>query len=1508
MTPGLYDPSFEHDGCGVAFVASIDGERSHDIVAMGIEALVNLGHRGASGWDPDSGDGAGILLQLPDAFLRRVGPRGLPPAYGVGMAFLPIDDEARARCVRLVADACAREGVRLLGWRDVPVDPSVIGTAARAAMPYVAQFFVSANGLRDDALERRLYVLRRVIETASAATVAARADRIYVCSLSSRVLVYKGMLLANQMVGFYPDLADAQVASALALVHARFSTNVLPRWELAQPMRMSAHNGEINTLRGNVAWMRARASKFHSPLFGSDIAKLGDVLDADGSDSSQFDNALELLVEAGRPIEHAMIMMIPQAWEHHQHMGESLHAFYEFHASVLEPWDGPAAIAFTDGRVIGATLDRNGLRPARYVVTDDGLVVLSSEAGVLDIAPHRLTQSWRLEPGKLLLVDTAGGRILSDRSCKEELASAHPYRRWIDEGTVHLAELEAPSAPPPEPDPGSLLVRHQSFGYTDEDLRLVLTPMAAVGDEPVGSMGNDTPLAVLSDLHVPLFGYFKQLFAQVTNPPIDPIRERLVMSLTSSLGAGGNLLEQGPAQAKRLELPHPVLTNADMATLRHVTQRAFPTATVDATFPRRDGAAGLGPALERLCEAASARLSAGATVLVLSDRRADAEHVAIPSLLATSAVHHHLLAERTRTGIGLVVESGEPREVMHLALLVGFGAEAVNPYLALESVHELLRRGLLGSEVDAAHAERNVVEALCKGLRKTIAKMGISTVQSYCGAQVFEAIGIAPEVIDRWFCGTPSRIGGVGLDVIAAEALARHDRAYPVRQVGEPVLELGGRYQWRRDGERHAWNPETIAMLQHAVATGDADLYAAYAARIDDESGARQTLRGMLAMRPAGPPVPLEEVEPVSSIVRRFATGAMSLGSLSPEAHETIAIAMNRLGGRSNTGEGGEDARRFVPDANGDLRRSAIKQVASARFGVTAHYLVNADELQIKIAQGAKPGEGGQLPGHKVDEYIASLRHSTPGVGLISPPPHHDIYSIEDLAQLILDLKTVNPRARVSVKLVAEVGVGTVAAGVAKARADLIVVSGHDGGTGASPLSSISHAGIPWELGLAEAQQVLQRNGLRSRVVLQTDGQLKTGRDVVVAALLGAEEFGFSTAALVASGCVMMRACHLNTCPVGIATQDPALRARFEGRAERIVALMEFLAGDVRARMAELGLRRFDDIVGRTDLLEVTGAPEHWKARGLDLSALLWSEGADAPRRRTTSQDHGLGRSLDHTLLELARGALDGGETVRIKLDVVNRHRSVGAMLSGEVARRHGPAGLPDDAVRIELAGVAGQSLGAWLAHGITIVVTGAANDHVGKGLSGGRVVVRPPDDVGYVPEENIVVGNVALYGATSGEAYLRGIAGERFAVRNSGAFAVVEGVGDHGCEYMTGGVVVVLGRTGRNFAAGMSGGVAYVLDTEGRLATRCNPEMVELEAVAEPEDVTMLRTLVERHRDWTGSALASRLLTDWPAAVGRFVRVMPVEYRLALGRGGSTRVALAPSPASLLASPVGSR
>jgi len=1481
---GLYDPRFDHDACGVAFVARIAGGPSHEVVASGIEALVNLGHRGACGADPDTGDGAGILIQLPDAFLRRVSRLSLPAAgaYGVGIAFLPADAEDRARCEAITADACHDEGLRVLGWRDVPVEPSAIGATARDALPVIRQLFVAAIGFSGDALERRLYVLRRVIERRAAEAGHGRSS-FHWASLSSRTLIYKGMLTAAQLAAFYPDLREADVASSLALVHARFSTNVLPRWDLAQPFRMCAHNGEINTLRGNVNWMRARQSKFRSPHFGDDVAKLRPVIDESGSDSAQFDNALELLAASGRSVEHAVMMMIPEAWHRNPIMDEERRAFYEFHSSLLEPWDGPAAIAFTDGRVIGATLDRNGLRPARYLTTEDGLVVMASEAGVLDIPEERIARKWRLEPGRLLLVDTAAGRVLDDADCKSALAAVHPYRQWIRGGTVYLDELASPGHLP-VPDAGTLMVRQQAFGYSVEDVQLLIAPMVHTGEEAVGSMGNDVPLAVLSERPLPLFNYFKQLFAQVTNPPIDPIREQAVMSLVTTLGAGGNLLEQGPAQAKRLEMPHPVLSNFDLEKIRHVTQREFPTSTISMVFHRRAGADGLARGLERICRLASEQIAAGATVLILSDRHIDPAHVPIPALLATAAVHHHLVREQTRTGVGLVVETGEAREVMHLALLIGYGAEAVNPYLAFETLADLERRGLLAPEIDAARAEQIYIDALCKGLRKTIARMGISTIQSYCGAQIFECLGIDRGVIDRYFPGTASRIGGIGLDAIAAETIARHERAFPDVRVAPSTLEERGEYRWRREGEFHQWNPEVIGKLQHAVKSGDENVFREYAALCDDESRVHRNLRGLFHLREAETPVPLHEVEPAAGIVRRFATGGMSHGSLSQEMHETLAIAMNRIGARSNTGEGGEDPLRFTPDANGDWRRSAIKQVASARFGVNAHYLVNADELQIKIAQGAKPGEGGQLPGAKVDAYIARLRHSTPGVGLISPPPHHDIYSIEDLAQLIWDLRTVNPQARISVKLVAELGVGTVAAGVAKARADHILIAGYEGGTGASPLTAIKHAGVPWELGLAEAQQVLVDHGLRSRVTLQADGQMKTGRDVVVAALLGADEFAFATAPLVAAGCVMMRVCHLNTCPVGIATQDVELRRRFAGRAEHVVNFMLFLAEDVRRWMARLGFRRFEDMIGRVDLIEARPALQHWKARGLDLSALLHRPSASSPAelRHSTEQVADLDTMLDAQLLPRCRDAIETGRRVRLSTRVRNVHRCIGAMLSGEVARRHGSEGLPDGTIHIDLEGSAGQSLGAWLASGISLSLSGEANDYAGKGLSGGRLVIKPHPNSKRRADQDIIVGNVALYGATAGEVFIRGVAGERFAVRNSGATAVVEGVGDHGCEYMTGGAVLVIGRTGRNFAAGMSGGIAYVLDEDGHFAERCNDATVALETPGS-EDLEHIHALLERHAELTGSEVAKHLLRTWRRGAAPMVKVMPEEYRRAL-------------------------
>ncbi len=1481
----LRDPRFEHDGCGVAFVATTSGTPSHQIVEAAMRALVNLGHRGATGADPDSGDGAGILVQLPHGFLDAQAGVDLPApgAYGAGMVFLPRPAPPRRIAQQLVADCCADEGVRLIGWRAVPVDAAVPGATARAAMPHIAQFFVAAVGLEGDALERRLYVLRRVIESrARALSMDRRA--LHIASLSARTIVYKGMLTAEQLGCFYPDLGDELVTSALAVVHARFSTNVLPRWDLAQPARLSAHNGEINTLRGNAAWMRARESKFRSALFGGDVDKIRGVLDPDGSDSTQFDNALELLTLSGRSVEHAMMMMIPEAWHGNELLEDERRAFYEFHASLVEPWDGPAAIAFTDGRLVGACLDRNGLRPARYLVTDDGLVVMASEAGVLEIPEERIVKKWRLDPGRLLLVDTQAGAILDDGACKRQLAGRHPYADWIRAGTVHLDEL-APGVDQVEPDSGTLRIRQHLFGWTDEDLRLIVAPMATHGEEPVGSMGNDTPLAVLSDRPQPLFAYFKQLFAQVTNPPIDPIREALVMSLVTSLGAGGNLLEQGPTQAKRLEMPHPILTAANLATIRHVTQRQFPAETITTVFHGAQGTAGLRDALDRICRLASDAVAAGRTILILSDRGADAGHVPIPSLLATAAVHHHLLRERTRTGVGLVVESGEPREVAHLALLLGFGAEAVNPYLLLDTASELAVSGAVAN-LDGAAAQRNVIAALRQGLLKTIAKMGISTVLSYCGAQLFEAVGLGEDVVDRHFTGTPTRIGGAGLERIATDALRHHARAFPAAGAPPAALDGGGNYQWRLTGEKRAWNPEVIGALQHAVRSESAEHFAHYVALADRQSTERRTLRGLLALREADAEVPLDEVEGVDTLVRRFATGAMSLGSISPEMHETLAIAMNRIGGRSNTGEGGEEAARFEPDGD-DSRRSAIKQVASARFGVTAHYLVNADEIQVKVAQGAKPGEGGQLPGHKVDVTIARVRHATPGVGLISPPPHHDVYSVEDLAQLIHDLRSVNPRARISVKLVAEMGVGPVAAAVAKARADHIVICGYEGGTGAAPLSSLTHAGAPWELGLAEAQQTLIANGLRDRVVLQSDGLMRTGRDVVVAALLGAEEFAFATAPLVAAGCVMMRVCHLNTCPVGIATQDPQLRERFTGRAEHIVTFMHFLAEDVRRWMSRLGVRSFDDLVGHVELLEQV----HHRG-GVDLGRLLVPTAE--PRHSMPRSPHVCAGDIDERVLALAGDALARATPLQLRMGVSNGDRSVGARLSGEVAARHGAAGLPADTIRVDLAGSAGQSFGAFLAGGITLTVHGEVNDGCGKGLSGGRIVVVPPAHARRRAHDNVIAGNVLLYGATSGELFVRGVAGERFAVRNSGARAVVEGTGDHALEYMTAGVVVILGRTGRNVAAGMSGGLAYVLDVDGRFRQRCNPGMVRLVDADDELDGETVRELLEHHVAYTRSPLAEELLEDWPAALPRFVKVLPIDYeRVLAGRRVALEVAV---------------
>jgi len=1477
--PGLYDPLYERDACGFGFVARVDGRVTRETVEQGLETLCNLEHRGANGRDPETGDGAGILVQVPDAFFRRECKAlgfELPPAgsYGVGTIF-----EASGSDARLGEEALARiaaeEGQRFLGFRDVPIEPDHAGRLARSVMPRIRQFFIGhgSGGTQMD-FERKLYVIRRRLHQA-----VEDAYRFYVVSLSSRTIVYKGLLMGIQLPRFYPDLQERDFASAIALVHERFSTNTLGSWELAHPYRYVAHNGEFNTLRGNVNWMRAREARFESELFGEDIHKLRPVIAPGQSDSAAFDNALELLHLAGRSLPHAVAMMIPEAWENDALMDPERRDFYRYHSALMEPWDGPAAVAFTDGKLVGATLDRNGLRPARYVVTRDGRVVAASEDGALRLDPEEIVERWRLRPGRMLVVDTERHEVLHDEEAKRPLVKRRPYGEWVALGEVRLDKL--PDAPTNgRGEKATLLQRQKAFGYTLEDEGIILAPMAKGGKEPDGSMGTDTPLAVLSQRPQLLFSYFKQLFAQVTNPPIDPLREELVMSLKMSLGPEGNLFDETPDHCRRLLLDGPVLTDAELAKLRHLTTPPFSSTTLKMHFPADDSGEGeaLEAALNELCESAERAVRDGATVLILSDRGVDRGNAPIPSLLATSAVHHHLVRRGIRTSTSLVVETGEAREVHHFALLVGYGATAVNPYVAFETLGKMHDEGMLDG-LDVEEARKNYVKAVGKGLLKVISKMGISTLFSYMGAQVFEAVGLNRSVVDTHFKGTASRIGGIGLAEIGREALLRHHMAFGRGESGGPAeLEVGGEYHQRVQGEYHQWNAKSIVPLQRAVKTGDFETFGEFTRHFDGESARLSTLRGLFEFE--GSPVPLEEVEPAREIVKRFTTGAMSLGSLSREAHETLAIAMNHIGGKSNTGEGGEDPERYA-----DERRSAIKQVASGRFGVNIEYLVNSDVLQIKMAQGAKPGEGGQLPGHKVSEYIGKIRHSTPGVGLISPPPHHDIYSIEDLAQLIHDLKLANPKGRVSVKLVSEVGVGTVAAGVAKAKADHITIAGNDGGTGASPLSSIKHAGLPWEIGLAEAQQVLVENGLRGRVTVEADGQLKTGRDVVVAALLGAEEFAFSTAPLVATGCIMMRVCHLNTCPVGIATQDPELRKRFMGKPEHVINYFFFLAEEIRGYMAKMGFRTFEEMIGRSDRLKTRGALDHWKAAGVDLSAILFKpeppEGAAI--RKVEEQDHGLRKSIDNELIDRCEPALERGEPVRFSERVFNVNRTVGGMLSGEVARRYGDRGLPDGTIRIDFEGVAGQSFGAWLARGVTLTLSGTTNDYVGKGLSGGRIAVAPPENVGYKPEEAIVVGNVALYGATAGEAYFRGFAGERFAVRNSGAKAVVEGVGDHGCEYMTGGVVVVLGPTGRNFAAGMSGGFAFVLDEEDRFGRLCNMDMVGLESVESEEDAALLRGMVEDHLHWTGSAVAKRVLDEWEDLLPRFVKVMPNDLKKVL-------------------------
>jgi len=1472
---GLYDPTFEHDACGVAFVARLDAAPSHETVQRALTALGNLEHRGAEGADANTGDGAGITVQIPDAFLRAQleGALPAPGSYGVGVCFLPHDDARRADLEQIVEEAIAQEGQRLVAWRDVPVDGANVGRVALQYAPIIRQVVVAAaSGLEGDAFERKLYVIRRVAE------LRAGPDLV-IPSFSSRTLVYKGMLSAPQLAGYYPDLAELSFQSALALVHSRYSTNTFPSWELAHPYRLIAHNGEINTLRGNVNWMRARESQLRSDLFGDDLAKVLPVIRPGGSDTAAFDNVLELLVLAGRSLPHALMMMIPEAYEGRDEVPDYLRGFYAYHGCLMEAWDGPAAISFTDGRVIGATLDRNGLRPGRWYETADGWVVLASETGVLEERPENVVRKGRLQPGKLFLVDLEQGRIVPDEELKREIATRRPYAQWVDEETVHLSDLPDAEEPPPPTVP--LRTRQLLFGYAQEDMKVILAPLARNAEEAVGSMGNDTPIAVLSRRKPLLYSYFKQLFAQVTNPPIDSIREATVMSVTQSVGSEHNLLEETPQHARQLVIANPILRDSELEQLRHVRSDVFMSWTIDTTWPAAEGADGLESGIERICAEADAALAAGANILILSDRKAGLERVPIPSLLATSAVHNHLVRAGTRLQAGIVVESGEPRSVHSIATLVGYGAAAVNPYLMLETLAELVELGWLPDEMSPDEAQARATKGIAKGLLKTMSKMGISTVPSYCGAQIFEAVGLSPELVERHFTGTPTRIGGVGLSEIAEGALARHALACPAG--GEQLLPVLGLYAWRRDGEHHSWNPDTIASLQHAVRSGSYETYEAYSRTVNADSSRRSTLRGLMKFRYAeGGGIPLEEVEPASEIVKRFSTGAMSLGSISREAHETLARAMNSIGGRSNTGEGGEDPVRFTDD-----RRSKIKQVASGRFGVNINYLTNADELQIKMAQGAKPGEGGQLPGHKVDRYIASVRLTTPGVGLISPPPHHDIYSIEDLKQLIYDLRCANPKARISVKLVAEVGVGTVAAGVAKAGADHVLISGHEGGTGAAPLSSILHAGIPWEIGLAETQQTLLLNDLRSRIWVQTDGQLKTGRDVVVAALLGADEMGFATAPLIAAGCVMMRACHLNTCPVGIATQDPELRRRFTGKPEHIVNFLFFVAEEARTIMAQLGIARFDELVGRVDLLDPDEAVSAWRARGVDLSAILHSPEVDAarPRRRTQAQAPALEDALDWRLIEAARHAIHGGVPTEGEFAVANVNRTVGGLLSHAITREHGGPGLPEGTIRFTLRGSAGQSFGAWLAPGVELTLVGDANDYVGKGLSGGVLSLSPPDGAGFRAEENVIAGNTILYGATAGRAFFRGLVGERFAVRNSGASAVVEGVGDHGCEYMTGGIVAVLGRTGRNFGAGMSGGIAYVLDEDASFETRCNTQIVTLEAL-EDADATALRALIEEHGHRTGSPVAARLLADWSRALTSFVKVMPNDYRRALEAG----------------------
>jgi len=1513
---GLYEPATERSACGVGFIASLNGVKSHDTVHKAIEILRNLEHRGACGCDPKTGDGAGILIQVPHVFLQTVasdcGIR-LPDAheYGTGLVFLPPDPMQRAKCEEIFEAVIAQEGQDLLGWRDVPQNRTVIGQIAQAVEPVIRQIFIGrGKGITGDAaFERKLFVIRRVVENSVRDSQLSQSHFFYIPSLSHHTLTYKGLLLAPQIEPYFPDLADPTLVSGLALVHQRYSTNTFPTWDLAQPFRFLCHNGEINTLRGNINWMTAREGLFESPLFGDDMAKILPITTPAGSDSAILDNALELLYHTGRSLPHCMAMLIPEAWQHHKTMSDAKKAFYEYHSCLMEPWDGPASIAFSDGKVIGAMLDRNGLRPSRYMVTKDGYVIMASETGVVDVDPANVEYKGRLQPGRMFLVDTDEERIVPDEEIKESLAAQKPYRAWIRNNLAKLTDWPEPKDEPSY-DFESLPTRQQAFGYTMEDLRLLLGPMATEGQEPIGSMGTDTPLAVLSDKAPLLYNYFKQLFAQVTNPPLDAIREELVTSNITNLGAEEDLFEEAENHCRQLHLEQPILTNKNMQFIRSLNEKKLKAKTLPALFCVNGGEKALHQAMNELCQQASQAIDDGYTILILSDRGITNEKAGIPALLATAGVHHHLIREKKRTRCGIVVESGETREVHHFALLLGYGAAAVNPYVAFETVADLHRQGQLTKKLSLKQAEQNYIKALNKGVIKVMSKMGISTLQSYRGAQIFEAVGLSEELVATYFTWTGSRIGGIGLDAVAKEVRQRHMRAYPDRKVVQKLdLELGGQYQWRRQGEYHLTNPLTVAKLQQAVRDANPKTFKEFSDLVNHQNRELCTLRGLMEFNSSPQDaIPIEDVEPAKEIVKRFKTGAMSFGSISFEAHTNLAIAMNRIGGRSNTGEGGEDAIRYKPLGNdeqqrkqleqrspwvtqtlkpGDSMRSAIKQVASGRFGVTSEYLVNADELQIKMAQGAKPGEGGQLPGHKVDPWIGHTRHSTPGVGLISPPPHHDIYSIEDLAQLIYDLKNANRHARINVKLVAEIGVGTVAAGVAKGKADVVLISGHDGGTGASPLTSIKHTGLPWELGLAETQQVLVNNDLRSRIVVEVDGQLKTGRDVAIACLLGAEEFGFATAPLIASGCIMMRKCHLNTCPVGVATQDPELRKKFTGKPEHVINFMFFVAEELRAIMASLGFRTINEMVGRVDKLNSRKAVNHWKAQGIDLGRILYY--CEVPESIGTycqqRQDHGIEESLDmQQLLDFAQPAIERGEKVYREIEIRNTQRTIGTITGSEITRKYGQAGLPEDTLHFKFSGSAGQSFAAFVPTGMTMEVSGDANDYFGKGLSGGKLILYPPAQCTFVPEENIICGNVAFYGATGGEAYIRGKAGERFCVRNSGVRAVVEGVGDHGCEYMTGGQVVVLGATGRNFAAGMSGGIVYVLDETGDFGKyRCNLERVELEPVEAIKDVVELRTMIENHTRYTNSTLAHTILDQWDIYLPSFIKVMPTDYKRAL-------------------------